>query len=45
MMLHFLKCMFVLATQLLDYTLKLNIHLPAAVILIAIFTRMQDGSI
>ena len=44
-MLHFLKYMFVLATHLLDYTLKLNMKLPVAVILSAIFTRMQDGSI
>jgi len=45
MMLHFLKYMFVLATELLDYMLKLNMKLPAAFILSAIFTRMQDGSI
>ena len=45
MMLHFLKYVFVLATQLLDYTLKLNMKLPVAVILSAIFTRTQDGSI
>jgi len=44
-MFHFLKYMFVLATQLLDYMLKLNMKLPVAVILSAIFTRMQDGSI
>jgi len=45
MMLHFLKYMFVLATELLDYMLKLNMKLPAAFILSAIFTRMQYGSI
>jgi len=44
-MLHFLKYMFVLATQLLDYALKLNLKLPVAVILSAVFTGMQDGSI